>query len=186
MKNLSNSEKIDLIKNYLSSKSTILELSLLNYENNYLYIILNELEDKNYKLYWVNLDIMKDKNLEKYISSEYIPNEVFKPIKDFLTGCDDSSICQEQLLGDDYIVNLKVYVKTKVDEYVDISFRKYLSHNYMHLMRVFVFVLRNMPKKYEDLFFEIFAQITKTEERYEYKKEFTFDLFVHLVSPSLT
>ena len=177
MKNLSNTEKIELIKNYLNEKTIILELSLINYENNNLYISLKKTEDKNYKLYWFNLDNIIDGNIEKYASSQYILKEDFKPIIEYLSECEDSSVCQDQSLGDDFKVCFKVYLKTKVDECVDISFRKYLSFEYRHLMKVIVFILRNMSKKYEELFFEIFAQITKTEERYEYKEEFTFDLF---------
>ena len=68
--------KIELINKYFKKDNNIIELSLINYEGYNIYIRLDELKStKTFKLSWFDLDLILDKNMDKYISSEYIPKD---------------------------------------------------------------------------------------------------------------
>lgn len=178
MRELTNNEKISLIKKYYKKNPILLELCLFNYEEFNLYICISLINKSNcYRLSWFNLDEINDKNIDKKLSCQYIPQETIEIIKENFLKYYESSKYHDDFLTDEYTVILKANLKTEVDDNIDVSFKKYLPHEVSHLMKLIVFIFKNMPKKYEELLFEILAGITNTIERYEYKKEFDFDLF---------
>ena len=76
--------KLDSIIKYFKKDKNILELSLINYEGYNIYIRLDELKNtKTYKLSWFDLDLVLTKDIEKYISSEYIPSDRIEAFFDF-------------------------------------------------------------------------------------------------------
>ncbi len=175
---LKNEEKISLIKRYYKKNEIILELNLINYEKYNLYICINKMgKNDEYRLSWFDLDDIVDKKIEKYISCQYIPSEVIGMIReDFSKFVVSSNYHDEFLTGEDTVI-LKASIKTEVEDCIDITFKKYLPKSLSHLFDLLVFIFKNMPKKYEIFLFEILAKLTDTTERYEYKKEFEFDLF---------
>ena len=178
MKELKYNEKISLIKKYYKKNQLFLELNLINYEKYNLYICINKM-DKNdsYRLSWFDLDDMDNKDVEKYISCQYISSKVIEMIKEDFSKFIVSSQYHDEFLTEEDTVILNANIKTKEEQNIDVSFKKYLPKSLANLADLFIFIFRNMPKKYEVFLFEILAKLTDTTERYEYKKEFNFDLF---------
>ena len=178
MDKYTNNEKIKLIKKYFKKDYTFLELSLKNYEGYNIYIILTfNKKMKYYRLYWFDLSLIIDDKIEKYISCSSIPTESIDSIKEAFSKFIVSSKYKDSLINDEDIVELKAHLSTKVDSEIDVCFKKYLPTSLDHLFDLLCFIFRNMPKKFEGFLFELVAKLTKTTEKYEYKKEFEFDLF---------
>ena len=178
MKEFKDNEKISLIKKYYKKNQLFLELHLINYENHNLYICINEIEkDKSYRLSWFDLDEINDKNIEKYICCQYISSKIINMIRNDFSKYIVSSQYQDEFLTDKDTVVLNANIKTECDKSINVSFKKYLPKQLSHLANLIIFIFRNMPKSYETILFEILAKLTNTTEKYEYKKEFEFDLF---------
>ena len=178
MKTLTYEDKIKLIKKYYKKNPTFLELTISNYEEHNLYISINDMgKGKDYKLSWFDLDMIVSKNIDRYVSCQYIPTIIIESIKEsFLTYHADTNV-KEETIKDDYIVTLKANLKTKHLDNIDVKFRRYLSGKSAYLMDLFIFIFDHMPRIYEEFLFEILSKLTHSSERYEYKKEFEFDLF---------
>ena len=175
---LSNNDKINLIKKYYKKEKIFLELSLLNYEGYNIYIILNYNKKHDcYKLRWFDLSLIVDSDIDKYMSCSSIYNNIINVIEDDFSSFTNSSIYLEDIVEDKDIVTLKVNVSTGVDDRVDIKFKKYLPKTLDHLIDLFVFIFSNMSKKYEDFLDILMAKITDSTSKYDYKEEFYFDLF---------
>ena len=175
---LSNNDKINLIKKYYKKEKIFLELSLLNYEGYNIYIILNYNKKHDcYKLRWFDLSLIVDSDIDKYMSCSSISNNIVNVIEDDFSSFTNSSIYLEDTVEDKDIVTLKVNVSTGVDDRVDIKFKKYLPKTLGHLIDLFVFIFSNMSKKYEDFLDILMAKITDSTSKYDYKEEFYFDLF---------
>lgn len=178
MKKFSNKEKIDLIKKAYKKEFTYIELSLLNYEGYSFYICLNyNKKYDSYKLRWFDLEDIIDSNIDKYMSCEYIPNNFIKKIDEHFAKISGSSKYIESINFEQDIVELNAHIKTETTDKINIKFKKYLPKSMGYLLDLFVIIFKNMPRFYENFFFEITAEFTDTTERYEYKKEFDFDLF---------
>ena len=175
---LSNNDKINLIKKYYKKEKIFLELSLLNYEGYNIYIILNYNKKHDcYKLRWFDLSLIVDSDIDKYMSCSSISNNIINVIEDDFSSFTYSSIYLEDIVEDKDIVTLKVNVSTGVDDIVDIKFKKYLPKTLGHLIDLFVFIFSNMSKKYEDFLDILMAKITDSTSKYDYKEEIYFDLF---------
>ena len=177
MRYLNYNEKLSLIKKHYKKYSTFLELYLINYEKYNMYICINKINDKYYRLSWFDLSNIKDKNIENYVSCELISSEYIDIIKEEFSKYIVSSHYHEDNLKEDNKVILKANIKTKEEDDIDISFKRYLPKKLQYLSDLIIFIFRHMPKKYEAFLFEILAKLTNTTERYEYKDEFDFDLF---------
>ena len=103
MKELTNNNKISLIKRYYKKNPTLLELSLLNYEGFNLYICINLIHNSNcYRLSWFNLDEITNKNIETKLSCQYIPKETIETIKERFLEYRDSSKYHDKFLTNEY------------------------------------------------------------------------------------
>ena len=178
MGELKNNEKISLIKKYYKKNPSILDLTMINYEGYNFYITLNEIKKNSlYRLSWFDLDKMIDKDVEHYLSCEYISIDVINAIReDFSKFIVDSQYVDEFLTEEGTVI-LNANISTKVNDTINVTFKKYLPKSLSHLANLLIFIFHNMPKKYENFLFECLAKLTDTTERYEYKKEFDFDLF---------
>lgn len=178
MKKYTNEEKISLIKKYYKKDSIFLELILDNYEGYSLYIILNNIKKTNtYKLSWFDLSVIEDNNIKRYISCEYIQPNSIELLKAIYARLVVDSNYSEDVKTDSNIVTLYANVKTEVNDSISITFEKYLPKKLSQLTNILVFVFNNMPRQYENLLFEMTAKIMDATQKYEYKKEFSFDLF---------
>lgn len=176
MKDLTNKDKLSLIKKYYQKKPLLLELSFNNYEGYNLYICINELKkDKDYRLSWFDLDDIKDKDIEKHLSCEHISGDAIKEIKKYYSEFESDIFYHDD--SDKDLVILNTTIKTKSNTNINISFNRYLPSHLACLIKIFGLVFGNMPDKYS-LFINIsLAKIFGKTEKYEYKKEFDFDLF---------
>ena len=174
---MNNKDKIKLIQKYLKKQPNFLELVLENYEKFNIYISINKIDKNNYRLYWFDLDLISNKNIDSFLSCEYIESYVIDNIREHFINGIYSSKYNEELLKEEDIVHLKINTPTKTGDIVDVTFRKYLPGPISDLMDILIFIFKNMPKRYEEFLFEMLAKITRTTEKYEYKKEFDFDLF---------
>lgn len=171
-------KKIDKIKKYFKKNKLYLELQLLNYEGYYIYIAINYIKKiDSYKLVWFDLEDLEDKKIDKYISYEYIPNELIQKIGEQFEKFGVSSKYKESMGKKEDIVKLRANIKTKVDDSIDVSFYKFLPKSLAHLSELFIVVFNNLPRKLENFLFELLANLTGSTTKYEYKNEFSFDLF---------
>lgn len=178
MTKLTNNEKISLIKKYYKKSPMLLELNLINYEKCNIYICINKMIKTNsYRLSWFNLDNIEDKNIEKYLSCQYISSASINAIKEDFSKFVISSNYHDKLLTEEFVVELRANISTKTDKIIDVSFRRYIPKSLSHLAHLFVFIFGNMPKNYEPFIFELLARLMDDTQKYEYKQEFDFDLF---------
>lgn len=175
---MKNNEKIELIKRYYKKNPTFLDLTLINYESYNIYITLNYIKKlKSYRLSWFNLNTMEDKNVERYLSCAYISLKSIELIKEDFSKFVVESIYHEELSTEEDTVILNANIKTKVDDEIHVSFKRYLPKSLAHLFNLLCFIFGSMPRNYQGFLYEITASLTDTKERYEYKREFDFDLF---------
>ena len=178
MENVNYEAKISLIKKYYKKDIIFLELKLINYEGFNLYMILTESKKYNsYRLSWFDLDEIKDKHIEKYICCEYIHTDIINLIKNDYAKYDVAIDYNDEFLTDKDTVIFNANIKTKKSNAINVSFKKYLPKNLTILADLIIFVFKNMPRKYEGFMYELLAKLTGSTEKYEYKKEFEFDLF---------
>lgn len=178
MENVNYEAKISLIKKYYKKDIIFLELKLINYEGFNLYMILTESKKYNsYRLSWFDLDEIKDKHIEKYICCEYIQSDIIDLIKNDYAKYDVAIDYNDEFLTDKDTVIFNADIKTKKSNAINVSFKKYLPNNLSILADLIIFVFKNMPRKYEGFMYELLAKLTGSTEKYEYKKEFDFDLF---------
>ncbi len=171
-------KKIKAIKRYFKRDKMFLELYLLDYEGYNFYIVINYIKKiKSYKLSWFDLDILEEKKIDKYINYEYIDDQLISNINECFSKYIVSSNYQDDLKKENNIVMLNANIKTKVDEKISVSFNQFLPKSLAHLSDLFIVIFKNMPKKLENFLFEILARLTNSTTKYEYKKEFSFDLF---------
>lgn len=176
--NTDNKEKIALIKRFYKKEKIFLELSLLNYEGQDIYINLTyNRKNDSYKLRWFKLCQIIDKNIEKYMSCSYISNEIIKRIEMIFSKFTISLQYNDESIDKEDIVEFKANIKTQEDDKIDMRFKRYLPKKMGHLLDLFIYIFANMPKEFEVFLYEILAEFTDTTERYEYKKEFDFNLF---------
>ena len=177
MENVNYEAKISLIKKYYKKDIIFLELKLINYEGFNLYMILTESKKYNsYRLSWFDLDEIKDKHIEKYICCEYIHTDIINLIKNDYAKYDVVIDYNDEFLTDKDTVIFNANIKTKKSNAINVSFKKYLPKNLTILADLIIFVFKNMPRKYEGFMYELLAKLTGSTEKYEYKKEFEFDL----------
>ena len=178
MEHINYEAKISLIKKYYKRDTIFLELKLINYEGYNLYMILLESKKYNsYRLSWFDLDEIKDKHIEKYICCEYIHSDIIDFIKNDYAKYDVAIDYNDEFLTDKDTVIFNANIKTKKSNAINVSFKKYLPKNLSILADLIIFVFKNMPRKYEGFMYELLAKLTGSTEKYEYKKEFEFDLF---------
>lgn len=172
-------KKLDSIIKYFKKDKNILELSLINYECYNIYIRLDELKNtKTYKLSWFDLDLVLTKDIEKYISSEYIPSDRIEAFINNIGNLQDiNTNYKSETLVEERKVLLSVKLNTSNGEQINVEFDKYLPEELTYVYDILNFIFQNLPKKLEGFLYEIISSITGETEKYEYKKEFDFDLF---------
>lgn len=170
-------KKIDRIRKYFKRDKMFLELILFNYSNYYLYIRIDYLnKTKSYKLSWFDLDKVLDNNIEKYVSSEYIEDTVIKDLT-FIYSNYDYNLVDSRKLSEEDLVILRANIGTKISDKIDIEFNRYLPIDLKVLESLFIIIFRYLPKRLDDFMNEILGSITYSYFKYDYRREFDFDLF---------
>ena len=162
--------KIRLIKKKYKNNNLFLEIYLLDYEGFNIYIRIDY--DKKldvYKLNWYDLESIQDKNIEKYMGSEYINRKTLNNILKILEN-KENNYHEEQ---DKNIVALNIYI----NEGYHYQFTRFIPKELSFLSEIFVTIFENLPKKLEEFLYELHADIMETRTKYEYHDEFDFDLY---------
>ena len=152
-------KKLDSIIKYFKKDKNILELSLINYEGYNIYIRLDELKNtKTYKLSWFDLDLVLTKDIEKYISSEYIPSDRIEAFINNIGNLQDiNTSYKPETLVEDRKVLLSVKLNTSNGEQINVEFDKYLPEEITYVYDILNFIFQNLPKKLEGFLYEIIS-----------------------------
>lgn len=170
-------KKLNAIKQYFKKDKNLLELTLYDYESYSLYIRIDKLKStKTYKLSWFDLSLTDTKHIDKYISTEYIPEDKINIFKENMHNLKDIDYTYvEENLAEKGIVILDVNVEDMGK--VHIMFNTYIPESVVYVYSILLFIFQNLPSKLDCFFNQMISSLTHQTTKYEYKKEFTFDLF---------
>lgn len=133
--------KIESINKYFKKDNNIIELSLINYEGYNIYIRLDELKStKTFKLSWFDLDLILDKNIDKYVSFEYIPKDKIEAFINNINALENINTNYKSEVQDNCKVKLDVKINTKNKEQISVEFYKYLpeeiTYDYLSFVKL--------------------------------------------------
>ena len=170
-------KKLNAIKQYFKKDKNLLELTLYDYESYSLYIRIDKLKStKTYKLSWFDLSLTDTKHIDKYISTEYIPEDKINIFIDNMHNLKDIDYTYvEENLAEKGIVILDVNVEDM--EKVHVMFNTYIPESVVYVYSILLFIFQNLPSKLDCFFNQMISSLTHQTTKYEYKKEFSFDLF---------
>lgn len=164
--------KINKIRKYFKKDKLYLELILLNYFNYNMYIaIYYNNEHKSYKLSWFDLDKLVIKDINKYISYEYIPDYIISGFNKTLDNHDLTNIT-----GDNPN-NKIIFNITNKGKIIKLEFNNYLPIRYNHLASIIITLFDYLPSMLKVFLNVLMAEYTGESYKYDYKMEFDFDLF---------
>lgn len=167
-------EKIKLINKYINNKDILLDIKLINYENYNLYFRLDYIKKLNiFKLYWVDIDLIKDKKLEKYLNIEIIPIETINQICDSLEKISFFEYKTNNQTNKN-IVELQTYYLTNNYHF---TFNRFIPKNLSILQEIFITLFNYLPRRLEEFLIELHAEIMNTKSNYLYNNEIYFDLY---------
>lgn len=166
--------KVNIIKKFYKKEESCIELSLINYAGYNIYITLNYNKKYDYyKLRWFDLDKMNDSNVEKYDSCSFISNQTVNIVRDIFGTNTKSSKYIEEIDDNRDIVVFKTKFGTKVDDEINVKFKRFIPNKIDHIMDLFFILFNNMPKNFEVFFYELASSVNN----HDYNEEFNFDLF---------
>ena len=175
IENVLTDKKVESIRKYYKKNLLILELQLILYNNYNIYIRLDYFNKfKTYRLSWFDLDDLDINSIEKNMSIEYVSPETVDVIFKILDKRNtDQEVFYEEELADGKVI-LSLFNYGKVYTY---KFYKYIPKKVAFLSDIFIIIFNNLPRKLQNFLFELHAELENDVTRYEYKKEFSFDLF---------
>ena len=162
--------RIKMIKKHYQKNKLILDLQLYYYDGYNIYIRIDYIKKlKIYRLSWFDLDDLSYYSIEQIESYTYLTKDMIDSIIDFLKNKEGDN--EDIKLEEDQVI-LKVYPNN-----LTYTFNKYIPKNWAFIARIFIMIFNNMPRNYQELLFKLHALLMNDVTRYEYKKEFNFDLF---------
>jgi len=140
-------EKIEFIKKYYKKSKLILDLEMINYEKHNFYIRIDYYKKIDaYKISWFDLDLLETDKIEKFISYEYIPNDL---INSFMSIFNNNPIIKFDLKKEnitDGLVKLNIYQSIKDMDEIHLEFTRYIPKELHFLSTFFVVLFQNLPK----------------------------------------
>ena len=165
------------INKFFRSEKLIAELFLENYEefNIYFRIGYNK-KRKCYRLSWFDLNLMETNDVEKYLSFEYIPDQIIEHITNFYANLEleNKDLYDKEIIKDK--VHLKVNLKTKNSNYFETTFYKYIPFELKEISDIISIILNTAPRKLQEFLFQLHARLNGEESKYNYKTKINFDL----------
>ena len=162
--------RIKMIKKHYQKNKLILDLQLYYYDGYNIYIRIDYIKKlKIYRLSWFDLDDLSYYSIFQINSYTYLTKDMVDSIIEFLRNKDGDN--EDIDLEDDQVI-LKVYPNN-----CTYTFSKYIPKNWAFLTKIFIMIFNNMPRNYQEILFKLHALLMNDVTRYEYKKEFNFDLF---------
>jgi len=154
----------------------LLDMYLENYHGNYIYIRIDYYKKiKKYKLSWIDL-LKYNNDFDAVISYEYIPSDMINYIKNILENINSNDLYNKEC-PDRYRVNIKSNIKNKYGNKLDIVFNRYINAKDKLLNDLLLVIFDNLPRKLTCFLDELLAAYLGKTFEYEYRDEFTFDLF---------
>ena len=161
-------DKIKYLRKYFRRNQNIFELILIKYESINYYIRVDYNPSlKGYYLYSVDLDYL-DKKKDKYINRQFIKAESLNYVLDIYDTIQYESF--EDIKFDTDIVELNMNGRT-------FKFNRYIPVKYYDLCACTLLAGLFMPSRLTTIFDELVAEINGVSYRYEYKKQFKFDIY---------
>ena len=152
---------------------TIIELELVDYDKNNLYIVLGYLNKKDIcKCYWINLNLVNKNNYLSYLNTQIVDNNLEQYLNELFNQ--DNIIQKYVIDNNSELVNLNIYLNSKNYNYI---FYKYLPLSLEFLVDIFKIIFAYLPYLYHPFNMKILSLYYDTNWLYEYKKTFDFDLF---------
>lgn len=169
-------EKIALIDNYFSKlkDKTIVKLSITNYEEQNIYIVLNaSKKSNNYYLSWINLNLIEDKKIEPFINYQYIEEGYITYLTEKLNN---TKLPKKYIVESSTENSIKLKIELNNISYI-YEFNNYLPYDLEPLLGcVFLSIFDYLPKLLTSVLNKLISLYNGTNWLYEYKKTFDFDL----------
>lgn len=168
-------DKLKQVKKYFKNTNLIFEIELSNYEAHNLYIRLDYFKkDKCYRVSWLDLDTIRDKNTDKLISYQYVQDNIVNMvINDITSRLVESKDLSNPNIQDSLVIT-NIYLNKK--EYI-YKFNRYIPKELDFLGIIYANIFDNLPRKIEAFLFELTSILVDNNKKYDYKKPFKFDLF---------
>lgn len=164
------------INKHLYKKGHELVMSLLfdEYNANQIYVRVDYLPKLSvYKVVWVDLNFIDEKNLEHYINMQMMTKFMAdRLINIMLDSKYESGIFEKEgIIGD----RVEIISYLKEDRY-DFVFDRFLPLEWKFLIDPLVIIFSYLPKGMECILNEIFGKFDGLEEMYDFSKPFKFSL----------
>lgn len=163
--------KMNLINKYLDNKNIILDISLINYETYNIYIRIAY--NKKYQIcniYWIDLDLINDKKIKKYINKENIS---YKEMEEIFNSFEENPISTFSNIKNKNTIIINAYLENSYHY----EFNKYIPQKFYNVASAMRLIFNNLPRKLEMFLYEMHADITNTKMNYDYNDVIKFDLF---------
>ena len=170
---MDNNKKIALIKKLYKNTDMLFDLYLENYHNFYIYIRLDYYKKlKLYKLSWIDLANIDNKDIASTISYEYIPLGIIGELEQIAKNIKINKY--EKITKDEYKVTIN---NNLFNNKFTLIFNRYIPKELSVLFNLLVVIFDNLPRKLNSFLEELGAEIIGNTKKYEYTEEFKFDLF---------
>jgi len=145
---------------------------LENYHKHYIYIRIDYYKKiKKHRLSWLDLRHY-DNNFETIISYEYVPDDMSSYLREMIEKIDLNLYKDKTDIDDNYRVSINSDLFKK-----NIVFKRYILKNDEILFKVLEVVFDSLPGKLMCFYEELTASINGVTFKYDYRDEFTFDLY---------
>ena len=170
---MDNNKKIALIKKQYKNTDMLFDLYLENYHNFYIYIRLDYYKKlKLYKLSWIDLANIDNKDIANTISYEYIPLGIIGELEQIAKNININKY--DKITKDEYKVTIN---NNLFNNKFTFTFNRYIPKELSILFNLLVVIFDNLPRKLNSFLEELGAEIIGNTKKYEYTEEFDFDLF---------
>lgn len=164
--------KIKLVNKYIKNKDIVLDIKLINYENYNLYFRIDYIKKLNiFQLSWIDLDLIIDNKIEKYLNIEHISLEVVEEICNLIERNNTFDYIEET---DKNIVEFTTYYLVNNYHFI---FNRYIPQNLSNISEIFIIIFNHLPRRLTEFLEELHAEFMHTKSKYEYQDNINFDLF---------
>lgn len=172
-------EKLRLINKSFKNTNLLLDIEMYDYEGCNIYIRLDYYKkEKIHKISWVDLNLIRDKNVKPYINNEYVSAKYLENIAYSINNNSLSGINYTDIDVRDGLVKLNLYFnEVGKRNAINILFHRYIPNELSFVFDIFANVFDNLPYKLEVFLKVLAAKLNKEEERYDHEKSFKFNIF---------
>ena len=168
-------KKVSLIKKKYKHTDLLLEMTILNYHQDNIYIRLDYYKKlKSYKFSWIDLDDYNG-NFESLISYEYVPSGLVDRLTEVISKIPVQE--KEIPLNDTFMVTIDSNIKIHDGSNFKLAFNRYMPTTNRAYLDVMSLIFSSLPKKLNGFGEEMVALFFGTRKKYEYQEETAFDLF---------